>query len=123
MFVNAHYFSGAIRVHGRSRRAISTNAVAVVHMIVTIEYGFHAWKLVSERCDRMWSRMIMRTDGECEYRQVYWQVQVAKRMYAFGLNLHTDAYIHNSFIEKKIGACLIYVHRNRTTNTKIRKSR
>ena len=33
---------------------------------------------------------------------------IAKRMYAFGLNLHTDAYIHIFVIEKK----------KRTTNTK-----
>ena len=80
MFVNAHHSNSEIRVHGRSRRANSTNAVAVVQMIATIVYGFHAWELISEQCDRMWSRMIMRTDGECEYRQVYCQVQLEKRM-------------------------------------------
>ena len=62
MFVNAHHSSSEIRVHGRSRRAISTNAVAIVHMIVTIEYGFHAWELVSEQCDLTWNRM--RVNGE-----------------------------------------------------------
>ena len=91
MFVNAHYFSGAIRVHGRSRRAISTNAVAVVHMIAAVVYGFHTWELVSEQYDRVCSRTVMRTDGGCDYRQAYWQVQVAKRKYAFGLNIHIGA--------------------------------
>ena len=59
MFMNAHHSSSDIRVHGRPRRAISTNAVAVVHMIATIVHGFHAWELISGQCDRTWNRMRM----------------------------------------------------------------